>query len=133
MSKILERIINSENDKRLVLINSRAARTMLMGGDWTNLMIGVRWAWHLPLEPFHQNLLSSSFADIANVHAGEGHAGASTAAAFLSRFVPDNGRRWVHLDLSGSYQKVPNDLWAAGGKGHGVRTSAAMLSRVCEA
>ncbi|MDV2858139.1 aminopeptidase PepB [Oceanimonas sp. CAM02] len=89
-------------------------------------------AWPLPLEPFHQGLLTSSFADMANIHAGEGQAGASTAAAFLSRFVPDNGRSWVHMDLSGSYQKVPNDLWAAGGKGHGVRTIAAMLAQVCQ-
>lgn len=87
-------------------------------------------AWSLPLEPFHQGLLPSAFADMANVHAGEGQAGASTAAAFLSRFVPDNGCNWVHMDLSGSYQKVPNDLWAAGGKGHGVRTIAAMLAQV---
>ncbi|WP_375055517.1 aminopeptidase PepB [Zobellella sp. DQSA1] len=89
-------------------------------------------AWHLPLEPFHVGQLSSSFADMANIHGGEGMAGASTAAAFLSRFVPDNGRRWVHMDLSGSYQKAANDLWGAGGKGHGVRTIAAMLARVCE-
>ena len=31
-----------------------------------------------------------------------------------------------------TYQKVPSDLWAAGGKGHGVRTIAAMLARVCQ-
>ncbi|PSJ40196.1 aminopeptidase PepB [Zobellella endophytica] len=90
-------------------------------------------AWHLPLEPFHVGQLGSAFADMANVHGGEGMAGASTAAAFLSRFVPDNGRSWVHMDLSGSYQKSANDLWGSGGKGHGVRTIAAMLARVCEA
>ncbi|GAA3698882.1 aminopeptidase PepB [Oceanisphaera sediminis] len=89
-------------------------------------------AWHLPLEPFHVGQLTSSFADMANIHGGEGMAGASTAAAFLSRFVPENGCQWVHMDLSGSYQKSANDLWAAGGKGHGVRTIAAMLAQVCE-
>lgn len=88
-------------------------------------------AWQLPLEPFHVGQLSSSFADMANVHGGEGMAGASTAAAFLSRFVPDNGQHWVHLDLAGAYQKSANELWGAGGKGHGVRTIAAILARVC--
>ena len=88
-------------------------------------------AWQLPLEPFHLGQLGSAFADMANVHGGEGMAGASTAAAFLSRFVPGQGRNWVHMDLSGSYQKAANDLWGAGGKGHGVRTIAAVLARVC--
>lgn len=86
-------------------------------------------AWQLPLEPFHVGQLSSSFADMANIHAGEGMAGASTAAAFLSRFVPEHCQ-WVHLDLSASYQKTANDLWAAGGKGHGIRTIAAMLTQL---
>ncbi|WP_188628269.1 aminopeptidase PepB [Oceanisphaera marina] len=88
-------------------------------------------AWQLPLEPFHVGQLTSSFADMANVHGGEGMAGASTAAAFLSRFVPDNGSQWVHLDLAGAYQKAANDLWAAGGKGHGIRTIAAILAQMC--
>ncbi|WP_116473648.1 aminopeptidase PepB [Zobellella maritima] len=87
-------------------------------------------AWPLPLEPFHVGQLSSAFADMANVHSGEGMAGASTAAAFLSRFVPDGGSSWVHMDLSASYQKNGSDLWAPGGKGHGVRTIAAWLARV---
>ncbi|GAA3525722.1 aminopeptidase PepB [Zobellella aerophila] len=89
-------------------------------------------AWRLPLEPFHVGQLSSAFADMANVHSGEGMAGASTAAAFLSRFVPDGGKSWVHMDLSASYQKNGNDMWAPGGKGHGVRTIAAWLARVGE-
>lgn len=88
-------------------------------------------AWQLPLEPFHVGQLTSSFADMANVHGGEGMAGASTAAAFLSRFVPDNGSQWVHLDLAGAYQKAANDQWAAGGKGHGIRTIAAILAQMC--
>jgi len=62
--------------------------------------------------------------------AGGGRAGAPGAAAFLSRFVP-SGLDWVHLDLSASYQKNGNELWAAGGKGHGVRTIARWLREVC--
>ncbi|MCX2832168.1 aminopeptidase PepB [Microbulbifer thermotolerans] len=83
-------------------------------------------AWRLPLEPLHLEQIPSSFADIANVGA-DGSPGASTAAAFLARFVRDDGRKWVHMDLSGSYQPSGNDLWAPGGKGHGVRTIARFL------
>lgn len=85
------------------------------------------FAWQLPLEKWHQKQLPSSFADMANIHAGEGCAGASTAAAFLSRFVRDSGKGWAHLDLAGSYQRAANDLWSVGGKGHGIRTLAKTL------
>ncbi|GAA0440533.1 aminopeptidase PepB [Aeromonas salmonicida] len=52
------------------------------------------------------------------------------AAAFLSRFVRDEGKGWVHLDLAASYQKSGNDLWATGAKGHGLRTIARWLQEV---
>ncbi|QFT53318.1 aminopeptidase PepB [Microbulbifer sp. THAF38] len=83
-------------------------------------------AWRLPLEPFHLEQIPSNFADISNIGL-EGTPGASTAAAFLARFVPEYGRNWVHMDLSGSYQPSANDLWAAGAKGHGLRTIARFL------
>ncbi|KUE80208.1 aminopeptidase PepB [Aeromonas schubertii] len=88
-------------------------------------------AWPLPLEPWHVGQLSSSFADMGNVASAEGTAGATTAAAFLSRFVHAGGEGWVHMDLAGSYQKAGNDLWAVGAKGHGLRTIAAWLGEVC--
>ncbi|MFC6634303.1 aminopeptidase PepB [Microbulbifer taiwanensis] len=83
-------------------------------------------AWRLPLEPFHLEQIPSGFAEIANIGI-DGSPGASTAAAFLARFVRDQGRNWVHMDLSGSYQPSANDLWAAGAKGHGLRTIARFL------
>ncbi|WP_105102868.1 aminopeptidase PepB [Microbulbifer pacificus] len=83
-------------------------------------------AWRLPLESFHLEQIPSGFAEIANVGV-DGSPGASTAAAFLARFVRDNGRGWVHIDLSGSYLPAPNDQWAQGAKGHGVRTIARFL------
>jgi PepB aminopeptidase len=83
-------------------------------------------AWRLPLEPFHLEQTPSNFADISNIGA-DGSPGASTAAAFLARFVSEEGRNWVHIDLSGSYQPSANDLWAAGAKGHGLRTIARFL------
>ena len=87
-------------------------------------------AWALPLEPWHASQLTSAFADLGNVASAEGTAGATTAAAFLSRFVRDEGRGWVHLDLAASYQKAGNDLWATGAKGHGLRTIARWLQEV---
>ena len=89
-------------------------------------------AWPLPLEPWHAGQLTSAFADLGNVASAEGTAGATTAAAFLSRFVRDEGKGWVHLDLAASYQKSGNDLWATGAKGHGLRTIARWLQEVSE-
>ena len=83
-------------------------------------------AWRLPLEKFHLEQIPSGFAEIANVGV-EGSPGASTAAAFLARFVRDQGRAWVHMDLSGSYQPGATDLWAQGAKAHGLRTIARFL------
>jgi PepB aminopeptidase len=85
--------------------------------------------WRLPFEAFHLEQISSSFADIANIGSGEGTAGASTAAAFLAKFVKTPEKNWLHFDLSGSYQLGANSLWAAGGKGHGVL----MLSQIISA
>jgi PepB aminopeptidase len=84
-------------------------------------------AWALPLEPWHTAQLTSSYADMGNVSSAEGTAGATTAAAFLSKFVREDIKGWVHMDLSASFQKNANDLWAPGGKGHGVRTIARWL------
>ncbi|MCA0899741.1 aminopeptidase PepB [Microbulbifer agarilyticus] len=83
-------------------------------------------AWRLPLDKFHLEQIPSGFADIANI-GSEGTPGASTAAAFLAKFVRDEGRGWVHMDLSGSYLPAPNDQWAQGAKGHGFRTIARFL------
>ncbi|CAG8998457.1 MAG: Peptidase B [Candidatus Celerinatantimonas neptuna] len=86
--------------------------------------------WSLPLNSWHVDSLSSSFADIANVHSGEGCPGASTAAAFLSKFISSPDQKWLHFDLSGSYQKSPNDLWSTGAKGHGIRTISHLLTEM---
>jgi PepB aminopeptidase len=83
--------------------------------------------WRLPFADFHLEQISSSFADIANIHSGEGMAGASTAAAFLAKFVEKPETNWLHFDLAGSYQPSGNSLWATGAKGHGVRTISNIL------
>jgi len=85
--------------------------------------------WPLPLESFHAAKCPSNFADTANSRAvkGGGPGGASNAAGFLSRFVPNDGKGWVHVDLAGAYNDSPTAYFSAGGTGHGFRTIAGKL------
>ena len=86
-------------------------------------------AWPLPLEKWHQNNCPSSYADTANSRAqkGGGYGGASNAAGFLSRFVPNEGQGWVHIDLAASFQNSAGSLWSAGATTLGMRTVARTL------
>lgn len=83
--------------------------------------------WPLPLADFHRGMLPSSFADLANIGSGDYSPGASTAAAFLSYFVEDYKKGWLHFDCAATYRKTPADKWAAGATGVGVRTLARVL------
>ncbi|MEM0514086.1 aminopeptidase PepB [Pseudoalteromonas sp. YIC-827] len=86
-------------------------------------------AWPLPLEKFHQNNCPSPYADTANSRPqkGGGFGGASNAAGFLSRFVRDEGKGWVHMDLAAAFQNSPTSLWSAGATTLGMRTVARTL------
>lgn len=105
--------------------NQELAQSMLSCAQAENEL-----AWPLPLAPWHAQSLNSAFADIANIHSGEGIPGASTAAAFLGKFVEGDKQNWLHMDLSASYQKNANELWAAGAKGHGVATIAHFIQHI---
>ncbi|WP_341501982.1 aminopeptidase PepB [Gallaecimonas sp. GXIMD4217] len=85
--------------------------------------------WRLPLAPFHRFECPSDYADTANSRPqkGGGMGGASNAAGFLSRFVRDDGKGWLHLDLAACFNDRGNALWAAGGTARGIRTIAATL------
>ncbi|MCG3884296.1 aminopeptidase PepB [Photobacterium leiognathi] len=85
--------------------------------------------WPLPLADMHRNMLPSNFADLANISSGEFMPGASTAAAFLSYFVDDYKKGWMHIDASGTFRKSANDQWPAGATGMGVRTLANILTK----
>ncbi|WP_318483806.1 aminopeptidase PepB [Photobacterium leiognathi] len=85
--------------------------------------------WPLPLADMHRNMLPSNFADFANISSGEFMPGASTAAAFLSYFVDDYKKGWMHIDASGTFRKSANDQWSAGATGMGVRTLANILTK----
>ncbi|MGF1685911.1 aminopeptidase PepB [Photobacterium japonica] len=85
-------------------------------------------AWPLPLETWHQSQLPSHYADTANSRSQKGAgAGASTAAAFLSRFVDTQQSQWLHVDLAACFRESPDSRWAAGATGLGVAHIAAML------
>ena len=84
--------------------------------------------WRLPLEEFHRAHLPSNFAELNNI-AGPSHtAGASTAAAFLSHFVTEYKKGWLHIDCSATYRKAAVEQWSAGATGLGVRTVANLLT-----
>lgn len=85
--------------------------------------------WPLPLETWHQERCPSSFADTANSRPqkGGGAGGASNAAGFLSRFVDNGGKGWVHLDLAAAYNGGSTSDMPAGATGFGVRSIARMI------
>lgn len=83
--------------------------------------------WRLPLEEFHRSCLPSGFAELSNIGSAAHVAGASTAAAFLSHFVKNYQKNWLHIDCSATYRKIGVDKWSVGATGIGVRTLANFL------
>ncbi|KOO14312.1 aminopeptidase [Vibrio xuii] len=83
--------------------------------------------WPLPLADFHRGMLPSNFADLSNISSGDYSPGASTAAAFLSYFVEDYKKGWLHFDCAATYRKSATDKWAAGATGVGVRSLAGLI------
>ena len=85
--------------------------------------------WPLPLEKWHQDKCPSHFADTANSRPqkGGGAGGASNAAGFLSRFVANDGKGWVHMDLASAYNSSNTASAPAGATANGIRTIARAL------
>lgn len=88
-------------------------------------------AWPLPLEPWHQNQCPSAFADTANSRPqkGGGAGGASNAAGFLSRFVGNEGKGWLHIDLAAAYNQNGTPMRPVGASAQGIRTIATLLTQ----
>ena len=86
-------------------------------------------SWCLPLEKWHQNKCPSAFADTANSKSqkGGGGGGASNAAGFLSRFVNDQGKGWLHIDLAAAYNPNGTVYMPVGATAQGFRTIARAL------
>jgi PepB aminopeptidase len=86
-------------------------------------------SWCLPLEKWHQNKCPSAFADTANSKSqkGGGGGGASNAAGFLSRFVNQEGKGWLHIDLAAAYNAGGTVHLPIGATAQGIRTIARAL------
>jgi leucyl aminopeptidase len=80
--------------------------------------------WRMPLWRPYAAMLDSKIADTNNV--GGGHAGAITAALFLSKFV-EQATSWLHLDI---FAWNPKDQPGRpeGGEAHSVRALYALLT-----
>ena len=58
---------------------------------------------------------------------GGGGGGASNAAGFLSRFVAEQGKGWLHIDLAAAYNASSTAYMPAGATAQGIRTIARAL------
>lgn len=87
--------------------------------------------WPLPIQPWHQEMCPSAYADTANSkpQKGGGAGAASNAAGFLSRFVALDNGHWVHFDLAAAFNENATSTMPAGATGQGIRTIASLLLR----
>lgn len=83
--------------------------------------------WQLPLLEIHRKQIYSDFADLSNISSIKYTASASNAAAFLSYFVENYKKNWIHIDCSASYQENKTSKWSVGATGIGVRTITNLL------
>ena len=83
--------------------------------------------WPLPLEDWHRDMIPSLVADTANALTTPTPGGASLAAGFLSRFLKNPHKGWLHYDLANVYMPDPNQLWSGGATGNMVCTLAKTL------
>ena len=80
--------------------------------------------WRLPLWEGYREYLKSDIADLGNSHTN-GFAGASVAALFLDRFVPE-GTDWAHFDTY-AWRPAAKPGRPKGGDALGLRASWRML------
>lgn len=81
--------------------------------------------WRLPLWAPYGEMLKSDIADINNAGEG-GFAGATTAALFLQKFVPE-GAKWAHFDTF-AWRPSAKPGRPKGGDALGMRAAWAMLA-----
>lgn len=81
--------------------------------------------WRLPLTEVHRKQMESKVADITNDEYSRDLAWASTAAGFLSYFVEDYKKGWLHLDLAIAYSD--GITYSQGATGLGVDTVVKFL------
>jgi len=85
--------------------------------------------WELPIHPDYEKRLKSEKADMISCDVKTGLAGASTAAAFLKKFV--NKTPWLHLDIAGvAFGNMPKAYDHGGASGFGVRLLVEYLRNI---
>ncbi len=100
-----------------------AAKLIVAGGA-----VGEK-LWHMPLAESFDKAIKSDIADMKNV--GGRPAGASTAAAFLQRFV--NKTPWAHLDIAGmAWADKDLPTVPKGASAYGVRLLDELVARFYE-
>ncbi|MGB1361240.1 MAG: leucyl aminopeptidase, partial [Alphaproteobacteria bacterium] len=81
----------------------------------------VEGMWSMPVNENYNREMDSNIADMKNTGSSR-WAGASTAAAFLQRFI-DKGVDWAHIDIAGmAWEYKGKSTTPRGGVGFGVRT-----------
>jgi leucyl aminopeptidase len=81
--------------------------------------------WRMPLDKAYDKLIESKNADVKNI--GGRWAGASTAAAFIQRFIKDTP--WAHIDIAGTAMDAPKtEINTSWGSGWGVRLLDAFVA-----
>lgn len=84
--------------------------------------------WQLPLFNFHDRYITSNRAQWLNTSCAEGAPGASTAAAFLEKFVSKKAF-WLHIDLSSAYLPGGSQFLCPGPTGATIKALASYLSK----
>jgi leucyl aminopeptidase len=129
-------IIDKEKPVEVLDIATLTGAVMMaLGGSYagiftehTNIAKGLKKAgkytgenvWRLPVNKKYGSMLKSKIADIGNM-ADSPWGGASTAAAFLQKFVGDTP--WAHIDIAGvaMTEKIGGNIPVSGAGGFGVR------------
>ncbi len=83
-------------------------------------------SWRLPLHDGYKDYLKSDIADLNNA-GGSGFAGATVAAMFLDRFVPE-GIDWAHFDTF-AWRPAAKPGRPKGGDALGLRAAWGMLKQ----
>jgi leucyl aminopeptidase len=97
------------NDKNII-------QEIIKCGDEENEKI-----WELPIYEEYIDMTKSKIADLNNLP--KSTAGASTAAAFLVNFLPNDKVKWIHLDTAGpAYLSVENKTKYEGATGEPFKT-----------
>jgi leucyl aminopeptidase len=84
--------------------------------------------WPMPIFPEHTEELESTVADTSSTGKGR-YGGASTAAAFLQKFI-NSDVQWAHLDVAGpAMYSAARGYMPKGSTGFGVQTLVRFLQK----